>query len=76
MPPRPAAARPEAGSLRPAAAPARGLLRRIRLWIRVAGERRALAELDARALRDIGLSREDARREIARPFWDLPDWRR
>ncbi len=31
--------------------------------------RRMLAELDDRALRDIGASREQARTEAAKPFW-------
>lgn len=32
--------------------------------------RRALAALTDEALRDIGISRAQARRESARPFWD------
>ena len=32
-------------------------------------QRLALAELDDHLLRDIGLSREQARRESAQPFW-------
>jgi uncharacterized protein YjiS (DUF1127 family) len=32
-------------------------------------QRRALAELDDRRLRDIGLTREEARRECANRFW-------
>jgi uncharacterized protein YjiS (DUF1127 family) len=32
-------------------------------------QRRALAELDDRLLRDIGLTREDALQECANPFW-------
>jgi len=35
-------------------------------------QRRALATLDAARLRDMGISPEDAAREAARPFWDLP----
>lgn len=35
-------------------------------------ERRELAELDDRQLRDIGISREDAAREAARKFDDIP----
>jgi uncharacterized protein YjiS (DUF1127 family) len=31
--------------------------------------RRALADLDDRLLRDIGLDRVDARREASKPFW-------
>lgn len=32
-------------------------------------QRRALARLDDRLLRDIGIDREQARREVAKPFW-------
>jgi uncharacterized protein YjiS (DUF1127 family) len=32
-------------------------------------QRRALAELDDRLLRDIGLTRDQARQECANPFW-------
>ncbi|HML42420.1 MAG: DUF1127 domain-containing protein [Hyphomicrobium zavarzinii] len=35
-------------------------------------ERRALMQLDERALKDIGLSRADAHGEWSRSFWDLP----
>jgi uncharacterized protein YjiS (DUF1127 family) len=38
-------------------------------WAERARERRFLAELDDRALHDIGLSRSDAEREAAKPFW-------
>ena len=42
-------------------------------WLQAAHERRcqrqALAELDNHALRDIGLSRHQAEREAAKPFW-------
>ncbi len=34
-------------------------------------ERRALARLDDSALRDIGLTREEADREAKRPIWDV-----
>ena len=48
------------------------------LW-QVAGlrrQRRLLARLDDHALRDIGLTRADARNEAARPIWDVPShWR-
>jgi uncharacterized protein YjiS (DUF1127 family) len=32
-------------------------------------QRRALRELDARLLRDIGLTRQEALREGSKPFW-------
>jgi uncharacterized protein YjiS (DUF1127 family) len=44
----------------------------IRLWIARSRERRHLAELagwDDYVLKDIGVSRQDALREAARPFW-------
>ncbi|AVO39351.1 DUF1127 domain-containing protein [Pukyongiella litopenaei] len=57
---RPCAATPQAG----------GFLRRsLALW----HQRRALARLDDDALRDIGISRAEARREARRPAWDVPD---
>lgn len=38
--------------------------------------RRALAHLDARALEDIGVSRDRAAAEAAKPIWDVPaNWR-
>jgi len=44
-------------------------------WIRVARERRSLAELSDRQLRDIGIDVGVAASEAARPFWDLPKGR-
>lgn len=41
-------------------------------WMEIARERRALARLTDRELRDIGLGPERARIEAGRPFWDLP----
>lgn len=38
-------------------------------WYRRVVSRRQLAELDARLLRDIGLSQEAARTEVRKPFW-------
>ncbi|MBT25436.1 DUF1127 domain-containing protein [Thalassobius sp. S69A] len=39
-------------------------------------QRAQLARLDDAALRDIGLTREEARQEASRPVWDSPDfWR-
>lgn len=39
-------------------------------------QRRALAALDDAALNDIGVSRNSAQTEAARPFWDVPShWR-
>ena len=40
-------------------------------------QRRALSELDATRLRDIGLTRDDVAGEMSRPLWDAPaTWRR
>lgn len=40
-------------------------------------ERRALAQLDNAALRDIGITRHDAEQEVGRSAWDIPSsWRR
>jgi uncharacterized protein YjiS (DUF1127 family) len=41
-------------------------------WIRVARERRMLAGLNERQLRDLGIDAGAAADEAARPFWDLP----
>lgn len=48
-------------------------------WVRKAShalqvrrERRALAALDPRLLKDVGLSQSTAYREAHRNFWDLP----
>ena len=46
--------------------------RQLRRWQQLAEQRRQLAQLDERALQDIGLSRADALRECDRPFWDDP----
>jgi uncharacterized protein YjiS (DUF1127 family) len=41
----------------------------LRLWRERAHQRRALAMLDDRLLRDIGLTRFDVANEIRKPFW-------
>jgi uncharacterized protein YjiS (DUF1127 family) len=38
-------------------------------WMERSRQRRALAELDDRLLRDIGLTCDQARRESSSPFW-------
>ena len=45
------------------------LLDRLRFWSRRARQRRALARLDDRLLRDIGLTRHQAERAARKPFW-------
>lgn len=57
-------------SHQPFLAPLSRPLAMLRRWRQTARERRQLEEMDDRMLRDIGLAREDARREAARPFWD------
>jgi len=42
---------------------------RIRLWLRLRETRNALAELGDDLLRDIGVTREEARQESSAPFW-------
>jgi uncharacterized protein YjiS (DUF1127 family) len=38
-------------------------------WASRSRQRRALAQLDARLLRDIGVTAYDAAREASKPFW-------
>jgi uncharacterized protein YjiS (DUF1127 family) len=48
----------------------------LRSLIALSRQRRRLAQLDARALDDIGLTRAEALDEARRPPWDAPDhWR-
>ncbi|MBN2905196.1 MAG: DUF1127 domain-containing protein [Rhodobacteraceae bacterium] len=49
-----------------------GLVQRILLGLGAAEQRRRLAQLDDTQLRDIGVTREDARTEANRPVWDVP----
>ena len=57
---------------RPASRPVPGLVRRVAAAAALYHQRRALARLDARALRDIGVTTGAARAEAARPVWDMP----
>ena len=52
---------------------ARIAVERVTLWHTRARERRVLSELDEHTLRDIGLTRWDARAESDRPFWEGDD---
>ena len=45
------------------------IVRLMGLWRQRARERRQLAQLDDRQLRDIGVSPIDIEREIIKPFW-------
>jgi uncharacterized protein YjiS (DUF1127 family) len=47
----------------------RRALQRLALWLRRHQTRRVLHELDTHMLRDIGLTRRQAEREAAKPFW-------
>ena len=47
----------------------RSWLRTFGLWCARSRQRRALADLDDRLLKDIGVSRSAAAREAAKPFW-------
>lgn len=46
-----------------------GVLGLLAAWIERRRQRRALAALDDHLLRDLGISREEAERESAKPFW-------
>lgn len=46
-----------------------GVVRLMARWHRLAYERRLLASLDDRMLRDIGVTRSDAETESRKPFW-------
>jgi uncharacterized protein YjiS (DUF1127 family) len=54
---------------------ARFVAERVKLWHSRARERQVLRELDDYMLRDIGLTRSDARMESERPFWRGDDAR-
>ncbi|MEM6973311.1 MAG: DUF1127 domain-containing protein [Pseudomonadota bacterium] len=48
-----------------------GLGKRIVKWLSIMNERRRLATLDERMLRDIGVAPEQVSAEVERPFWDV-----
>lgn len=48
---------------------AKAIAETVGVWLVRARTRRALAELDDRILRDIGISRWEAEREAYKPFW-------
>jgi uncharacterized protein YjiS (DUF1127 family) len=47
-----------------------GLVKAMAAWIERRRQLQALTELDDHLLKDVGLSRQQARREAARPFWN------
>ena len=42
-------------------------------FLSLSRQRRALAQLDDRALEDIGVTRAEAEKEAKNGFWDVPD---
>lgn len=55
---------------------AKSLLSRLVMLMGIHRERRSLHHLDDALLRDIGLTRHEARSEARRPAWDAPErWR-
>ncbi|KAA2313636.1 DUF1127 domain-containing protein [Pseudooceanicola sediminis] len=55
---------------------AKSPLSRLAMLLGIHRERRALHHLDDALLRDIGLTRHEARTEARRPAWDAPErWR-
>lgn len=49
-----------------------GLVARVLSLLALQRQRRSLANLDARLLADVGLTREQAHAEMERPIWDAP----
>jgi len=45
------------------------LFKTVAIWIERSRQRSALANLDERLLKDIGITRTDAAHEVATPFW-------
>lgn len=52
--------------------PHRRLLAKLRLWLERTRTRTALAEVDARSLRDAGVTPAQAEFEASQPFWRRP----
>ena len=67
--------RPAVLTPRPAATP-RSFLGRVMQALTLRRSRRALANLSVAQLEDIGITRQEADKEAARPLWDAPaHWR-
>jgi len=49
--------------------PSRRLIKTIKFWIERSRQRKHLANLDSRMLKDIGITRTEANAELAKPFW-------
>jgi len=64
-----AAAETTRPAMRPAFALLCAVLDRVLCWAETTRQRRALARLDDRLLRDIGLTRTDVEAELRRPPW-------
>ncbi|MEE9445362.1 MAG: DUF1127 domain-containing protein [Cocleimonas sp.] len=47
----------------------KSLAERVKYWRAVSKQRKHLARLDARLLNDIGLTEEQVKLEVAKPFW-------
>ena len=70
------ASRP-AGDRRPRGGRVARIFRRLARLAALRRQRQALAEMEESRLEDLGISPEEARREAARPPWDVPaHWRR
>lgn len=49
--------------------PSRRLTKTFKFWIERSRQRKQLAKLDSRMLKDIGITRAEANAELAKPFW-------
>jgi len=47
----------------------RQIIKKAKFWASLSRQRKQLARLDARMLADIGITAEQAKLEIAKPFW-------
>ena len=63
------AERTETRGARPLGGLAFALTQMVATWTQRVRERQALAKLDDRALRDIGVSRSEIGEEMEKPFW-------
>ncbi len=55
--------------------PVRGILGTLLAWGQLRRQRLDLADLDAKALADIGVTAIEARKEARKPFWMMPGFR-